>query len=70
MRFWLGILGIVLLIVVGSRVMRLAMSGQLFEPGVLRESWRDFKRDLWLGARVFVILWIAYLILTYLMRTL
>ncbi|MBN1540684.1 hypothetical protein JW992_00965 [candidate division KSB1 bacterium] len=70
MRFWAAILGLIFLGIVAFKLFALAVDGKLFEPGALRSIWRAFKRDLWLGARLFVFLWLAYLVLTYLVRTL
>jgi ribose/xylose/arabinose/galactoside ABC-type transport system permease subunit len=68
MRFLFYLLLAVTLFVVLERLVTSAARGELFKPGAFRSSFRQIGRDLWLGARLFVILWFVYLLVTWWVR--
>lgn len=61
MRFFISVLFIGLLAFVVSRLLNLFISGKLFEEGAIKESFRESGATLWLGMRLFVIVWLLYL---------
>jgi len=68
MKFLMYILLFFFLIVIGDRALSLAMKGQLFKPGAFKGIFKDIGGQLWLGMRLFVILWLSYLIITWILR--
>ena len=67
MRFFVFIFFAVLLVIVGEKALSLAIKGELFKPGAFKESFREIGKTLWLGMRLFVIVWILYLIVAWFM---
>ncbi len=59
---------ILLLVFFGSKILNLLMSGKLFEPGALKESFRETKKNIWWGMKTFVIVWLLYLIFIWWVR--
>jgi len=68
MRYFFIFLFFALLAFVASRFLQLFISGKIFEEGAIKESFRESGQTLWLGMRLFVILWISYLVLVWLVR--
>ncbi|MBN1481378.1 hypothetical protein EH223_03300 [candidate division KSB1 bacterium] len=68
MRFYLFILVLGLVAFVLSRLFHLLIQGKLFEEGAIKESFRESGATLWLGMRLFVIIWLLYLSLVWLVK--
>ncbi len=68
MRIFFYILFIIVLFILVERVFMAAIKGELFKPGGLKKAFRSLGKDLWLGARLFVVLWFLYLIFVWLVR--
>ncbi|RQW07371.1 hypothetical protein EH222_07425 [candidate division KSB1 bacterium] len=62
MRYFFPILFLALAAVLVSKFIRLFISGKLFDEGAIKESFRESGQTLWLGMRLFVIIWFIYLI--------
>jgi len=65
--FYLTFIGIVIWVL--QKVFLLFIQGKLFEPGALKESFRESGKTLWLGMKLFVILWFLYLLFVWWVRT-
>ncbi|OGC10249.1 hypothetical protein A2V82_09880 [candidate division KSB1 bacterium RBG_16_48_16] len=68
MRVFFYLTFFILVVFFASRVLSLAVKGDLFKPGALKESFRDTGKNLWAGMKLFVIIWILYLIFIRLVR--
>ncbi len=66
MRFFFSIMLVSLVVFSISKFFQLLISGKLFEEGAVKESFRESGKTLWLGMRLFVVLWFAYLIIVWL----
>jgi len=53
------------MVIVGEKVISLAIKGQLFKENAFKQAFREAGKQLWLGMRLFVILWLGYLIITW-----
>lgn len=62
MRLTFLILFIGLIAFVASKFFQLLISGKLFDEGAIKASFRESRETLWLGMRLFVIIWFIYLI--------
>ena len=63
MRF-IFLMAIAVLIVLGSeRFIALALKGQLSKPGTVKSVFKEMAKTLWLAMRLFVVIWIIYLII-------
>jgi hypothetical protein len=61
MRFYFYLLILGLMIFLVSKFVQLTISGKLFDEGAIKESFRESGKTLWLGMRLFVIIWLLYL---------
>jgi hypothetical protein len=68
MRFFFYILFFGLIAFIASKFLQLLISGKLFDEGAIKESFRESGKTLWLGMRLFVILWLLYLIFIWIVR--
>lgn len=68
MRFFFYILFFGFLAFIASKFLQLLISGKLFDEGAIKESFRESGKTLWLGMRLFVILWLLYLIFIWIVR--
>ena len=68
MRYFFLILFIALIVFVASRFLQLLISGKLFEEGAIKESFRESGQTLWLGMRLFLVIWIVYLVFMWLVQ--
>jgi ribose/xylose/arabinose/galactoside ABC-type transport system permease subunit len=68
MKLFFYFLFIIALFVIVEKIFVAATKGDLFKPGGLKKHFRSLGKDLWLGARLFVILWFLYLIFIWLVR--
>ncbi|MFZ5515266.1 MAG: hypothetical protein ACOY90_01425 [Candidatus Zhuqueibacterota bacterium] len=68
MKFLTYLLLFFFLFVIGDRALSLAIKGQLFKPGAFKGILKDIGQQLWLGMRLFVILWLGYLIISWFIR--
>lgn len=68
MRYFFLALFVALLIFIASRFLQLLFTGKLFEEGAIKESFRESGETLWLGMRLFVVIWILYLIFMWAIR--
>lgn len=66
MRIFVSILFIATILFIASKFFQLFISGKLFEEGAIKESFRESGQTLWLGMRLFVVIWFAYLIIVWL----
>ena len=63
MKFF-ALIAIAVLIVLGSeRFISLALKGQLSQPGTVKSVIKEMAKTLWLAMRIFVVLWILYLVI-------
>ena len=69
MRYFFGLLFIILVAVVASKAFSLLISGELFEEGAFKKSMHESGKTLWLGMKLFVILWLLYLIFIWWVRS-
>lgn len=67
-RFFFLLLAAAIVFVLAERVFSLAAKGELFKPDALRDSFRQVGKTIWLGARLFVVIWIFYLIFLWWVR--
>ena len=65
MRYFLLFLFIGLFAFVVSKFFQLLISGKLFEEGAIKESFRESGETLWLGMRLFLVIWFIYLIVVW-----
>ena len=63
MRIAFHLLFLLIFLICLERVISLAVKGDLFKPGRLQQSFHEVGKTVWLGMRLFVILWILYLVL-------
>ncbi len=68
MRYFFLVLFIALIVFVASRFLQLLISGKLFEEGAIKESFRESGQTLWLGMRLFLVIWIVYLVFMWLVQ--
>ncbi len=68
MRYFFGLLFIILVAVFASKAFSLLIRGELFEEGAFKKSMRESGKTLWLGMKLFVILWLLYLIFIWWVR--
>lgn len=68
MRYFVLLILFAILAFVASRFIQLLITGKLFEEGAFKESFREGGQTLWLGMRLFVIIWICYLVLMWLVK--
>jgi ribose/xylose/arabinose/galactoside ABC-type transport system permease subunit len=68
MRFFLLFILFAILAFVASRIIPLIFNGKIFEDGAFKEAFREGGETLWLGMRLFVIIWICYLLLMWLVK--
>jgi len=66
MRLFVSIFFIALILFLISKFFQLLISGKLFEEGAIKESFRESGQTLWLGMRLFIVIWFAYLIILWL----
>ncbi len=65
MRFSFHLIFLVVILVCLERVASVTLKGELFKPGALRQAFRELGKTVLLGMRLFVVLWILYLLLLY-----
>ena len=68
MRFFFYVLLFGALFIVLQRFFGLLLQGKIFDAKAIRDSFSQLGKDVWLGARLFVILWFCYLIFIWLVR--
>ena len=68
MRYFFLFLFFALFALIASRFIQLLISGKLFEEGAIKESFRESGATLWLGMRLFLIIWIIYLVTVWLIK--
>lgn len=68
MKFFAYLFFIFLFAVIAEKAISLAIKGQLFREGAFRAAFHEAGKQLWLGMRLFVILWLGYLIITWIIR--
>jgi hypothetical protein len=69
MRFVVYLLLFVAVFVIIERLFGVIVRGDLFKPGSLKTSFRELGKDLWLGARLFLVIWFIYLLINWWVRT-
>jgi len=68
MRYFFLLLFIILLFAFAQKILALLIKGKLFDAEARRASLAESGKTLWLGARMFVILWLLYLLLNWWVR--
>ena len=68
MRFFFGFLFLIIVFVFVSKAFSLLLRGELFKEGAFKRSLQESGRNLWWGMKMFVVLWLLYLIFIYLVR--
>ena len=68
MRVFISLFFVLLIIFLASKFFQLLISGKLFEEGAIKDSFRESGATLWLGMRLFVVIWIVYLLIVWLAR--
>jgi len=68
MRFYFLIIFAIFLVFIGSKMIKLLVQGKLFDEGAFKAELRESGKTIWLGMRLFVILWLLYLLMLYFMR--
>ena len=68
MRFFFNFLLLIVLFIIVQKFAALLIRGKLFDGEAMRASFRESGKTLWLGARVFVVLWLLYLLLNWWVR--
>ena len=68
MRYYFGILFLLLLVFLASKMVKLLVQGKLFEQGAFKAELKESGKTVWLGMRLFVILWLIYLLVIYFVR--
>lgn len=66
MRYFFWILILLVMAFLASKIISLILKGKLFEEGAFKKELRESGKTLWIGMRLFVILWILYLLLLHL----
>ena len=69
MRFFFYILLFATIAFLISKFVQLVLSGKLLEEGAVKESFRESGKTLWLGMRLFVVIWFGYLIFMWLVKS-
>jgi ribose/xylose/arabinose/galactoside ABC-type transport system permease subunit len=67
-RLFLYFLLFLVVFVVIEKLVMVVVRGDIFKPGAFKDSFRSLGKDLWLGARMFVVLWLLYLIFIWFVR--
>jgi len=62
MRYFFYIIFLVIVVFFASKIITLLFRGKLFEEGALKKEFKEGGKTLWLGMRLFVILWFIYLL--------
>lgn len=68
MRYFFGLLFLLLILFLASKMISLLIRGKLFEEGAFKRELRESGKTLWLGMRLFVVLWLIYLLIIYFAR--
>ncbi len=68
MRYFFGLLLLLLVFFLASKMISLLIRGKLFEEGAFKRELRESGKTLWLGMRLFVVLWLIYLLIIYFAR--
>jgi len=68
MRYFFYVLIFVTIAFFASKFVQLFISGKLFEEGAVKESLRESGKTLWLGMRLFVVIWVIYLVFVWVVR--
>lgn len=68
MRIVVGFLIILGIFFLLHKALGLYFKGELFQPGAFKKSLHETGRTFWQGMKMFVILWILYLLLVYWLR--
>jgi len=68
MRYFFGLLFLLLIFFLASKMISLLIRGKLFEEGAFKKELRESGKTLWLGMRLFVVLWLIYLLIIYFAR--
>lgn len=68
MRYFFLFIFVLLLAFLASKFIQLLSSGKLFDEGAVKASFRESGQTLWLGMRLFVIIWFIYLIAIWLVK--
>lgn len=63
MRYFFWILILLLMAFMASRLISLILRGKLFEEGAFKKEIKESGKTLWLGMRLFVVIWLLYLLL-------
>ena len=63
MRYFFWMLILLLMAFMVSRVISLILKGKLFEEGAFKKELKESGKTLWLGMRLFVVIWLLYLLL-------
>ena len=53
-----------------SKVWGLFITGKLFQPGEIKKSFQETAHTIWQGMKMFVILWLSYLVIIWVARNL
>ncbi|MBN2001285.1 hypothetical protein JW935_27320 [candidate division KSB1 bacterium] len=69
MRFFFYIIFGVLLFVFLERILVLIKTGEIFKENALRDSFRKSGQTLWQGMKMFVVVWLLYLLLNWWMQS-
>ena len=69
MRFVIYILFLFVLLYIAERAVSLLFKGELFKPGAFKSSFGALGKDIWLGARMFVVVWLLYLVFIWWVRS-
>jgi len=59
----------VILYVLFDTVVELLKKGELFNEGAIRKSLQESGRTVWLGMKIFIVLWFFYLLLNLWLRS-
>ena len=63
MRYFFWMLILLLMAFMVSRVISLILKGKLFKEGAFKKELKESGKTLWLGMRLFVVIWLLYLLL-------
>ena len=69
MRVFFGLLFFILFFAFASKAMGLLLKGELFKEGAFKKSLRESGQNLWWGMKMFVVIWLLYLIFIYFVRS-
>ena len=63
MRYYFWIILLLIMAFFASRLISMILKGKLFEEGAFKKELKESGKTLWLGMRLFVVIWLLYLLL-------